>query len=394
MTKVAIFTSSLSGGGMERAMINVATFLSKEGATVDFLVASTKGPLLEEASKNTNLVDLSNKKGSKLSFRWWLAKSVLTVEPAFIMLLFIRKLPKSIKIIPSIVEYISQHSPDVILSTPTNTNMAILWAAHYCNFKKKIIVREATTLSQELERTQTTFNKFVKRLIPKWYNRSYAVIGVSSGVCQDLVKNFDIDNDRIRELPNLIDIDGINVRANSNEHEHLIDSYRPFILSVGRLDDTKNYEILIRAYKEIYKNTRCSLVILGEGPDRLKLEKLVSKLSLYDRVYLPGFYKNPYPFIKNCEVFALSSKQEGSPNVLREAQVLNKKIVSTDCSSGIHDILGDSKCARLAPVGDFKMLAQQILELMTEENCNNSPLVEHVNTSSMRAYKLLCLESA
>lgn len=389
--KVAIFTSSLAGGGMERAMLNVASYLSSQDASVDFLVASSKGPLLEEAHRRTNLIDLSTYKGNAISFRWWLLKSVFLVEPIFLILLFIKRLPKSVRAIPAIVEYITNNSPDVILSTPTASNLAILWAARYCNYNKKLIVREATTLSQEIIRTQTHFNKLIGLLVPKWYNYSHAVICVSAGVGEDLVSNYKIKKERIIILPNIINADEIKTQANSNEHDHLISSWKPFILSAGRLDETKNYETLIKAFYKIYKKTECKLVILGEGSERKRLENLITKLSLNDYVYMPGFFINPYPFIKHCEIFALTSKLEGSPNVLKEALLLNKKVVSTDCASGINEILGNGKYGTIVPVGDYKSLSKELLALKEADSSSAITEIEKNNRLSIIKYKALCL---
>ena len=156
MTRVAIFTSSLSGGGMERAMLNLAEFYSSQGALVDFIVASGKGPLLEEAKNKTNLIDLRDRREKNVAYYFWYIKAFFVVEP-LIALFLCGNVPKSIKVIPGIIQYLNESNPHVVISTPTSTNLAVLWSAYYCGFKNKIIVREATTLSLEIKRNLSFF---------------------------------------------------------------------------------------------------------------------------------------------------------------------------------------------------------------------------------------------
>ena len=236
------------------------------------------------------MIDLSEQKEKTINIRWWLVKSIFSIESLFALILLIRKLPKSIRVIPALVDYMVCSAPDVILSTPTTANLAVLWAAHDCNFNKKVIIREATTLTLEVERNQSLFYKFVRRLVGKWYNRSDVVVCVSNGVCEDLKTKFKVHTDRMIVVANLIDINGIKNKACSKKHDLLINKYKPYILSVGRLDETKDYETLIRAFHEIAKDTEYRLVILGEGSERNKLERVIDRLSLSDRVFLPGFF--------------------------------------------------------------------------------------------------------
>ncbi|MFT5427216.1 MAG: hypothetical protein ACI9ZT_002175, partial [Gammaproteobacteria bacterium] len=75
MPKIAIFMNSLSGGGMERAVLNLAKFFIDEGASVDLLVASKNGPLLAEVPPSVTLIDLKTYKTKKKSVRWWMFKA-------------------------------------------------------------------------------------------------------------------------------------------------------------------------------------------------------------------------------------------------------------------------------------------------------------------------------
>ena len=112
------------------------------------------------------------------------------------------------------------------------------------------------------------------------------------------------------------------------------------------------------------KSRRARLVILGEGPDRDGLTALARKLGIADQVDFPGFESNPFASMARARVFVLSSRFEGLPTVLIEAMACGVPVVSTDCPSGPGEILEGGKWGRLVPVGDWRSLAQAIVETL------------------------------
>ena len=101
-------------------------------------------------------------------------------------------------------------------------------------------------------------------------------------------------------------------------------------------------------------------MILGEGPERLRLESLVAELGLGDRVALPGFGPNPYAYMARAALVVLSSISEALPTTLIEAMALGTPVVATDCKYGPREILQDGRYGPLVPVGDPAALAEAI----------------------------------
>lgn len=372
--------NSLAGGGMERAMLNLAKHYVDQGLSVDVLVASVKGPLMTEVPKSINLINLKSSKYKKVSIRIWLLKAMFRVEPRFLILFFIKKLPKAIKVIPALIDYLDDASPDVIFSTPTTANLSLIWAKTYCGYENKTIIREASNLTKEIQNKNTYFLRLARAFVQNWYNHADEVVCVSKGVYDDLHENYLIQKKKLNVIYNIIDVDMIEDKANSSEYDSLIEVFGDYILSAGRLEKQKDYEMLIRAFHVISDKSSVNLVIIGEGAERDKLEILIEELSLNNRVYLPGFFVNPYPFIKNCEVFALSSRWEGCPNVLREAMVLGKKIISTDCE-GVSDILKGASSSVIPLHESYDFYANKLYDLAElkdgEIDINSASLIKH-----------------
>lgn len=112
------------------------------------------------------------------------------------------------------------------------------------------------------------------------------------------------------------------------------------LVSVGRLEQQKNFLMLIKAVKRLKDNgVRCELWLLGEGSQRAMLTRYISDNDLTDIVTMWGFVANPYPFIASADIFVCSSIAEGYSTAVTEAQILGIPVVTTPCS-GMTEILG------------------------------------------------------
>ncbi|MBP3392997.1 MAG: glycosyltransferase, partial [Lentisphaeria bacterium] len=132
------------------------------------------------------------------------------------------------------------------------------------------------------------------------------------------------------------------------------------VVSAGRLDDQKNFPLLIRAFAEFHKNhPDYSLIIYGEGHRRPELEQLAGQCLHEGSWSLPGKVDD-LPFrISRCEIFALSSDYEGVPNVLIEAMAVGTPAVSTDCApGGAASLIRNGENGLLVPTGNVRALAE------------------------------------
>lgn len=116
------------------------------------------------------------------------------------------------------------------------------------------------------------------------------------------------------------------------------------ILSVGRLCKQKDFETLILGFSIFIKKfPDYKLVILGDGPDKIKLENLIKNLKLEKKIFLKGWIKNTEKYFSSAKVFALTSLYEGLGNVYIDAINFEIPCVYTNCKSGPDEILLNGK---------------------------------------------------
>ena len=139
------------------------------------------------------------------------------------------------------------------------------------------------------------------------------------------------------------------------------------ILAMGRLVPQKGFDLLIESFSRLAeKFPDWSLTILGEGPERRKLEELIQQKHLADRILLSGWLNNPQDTLKQSDLFVLSSRFEGFPNALLEAMACGLPVISFDCDSGPADIIRDGVDGILVPAENVESLTAAIERLLSD----------------------------
>ncbi len=139
------------------------------------------------------------------------------------------------------------------------------------------------------------------------------------------------------------------------------------IIMVGRLDENKNQAMVMEAFKEATKDKYqdFSLVLYGDGPDRLKLQRKAETLGIASRVEFKGMVKHVAEHVEKSYMFILASTQEGMPNSLIEAMSLGVACISTDCPcGGPADLIVDGINGLLVPVKDKEAMAEAMRKLL------------------------------
>lgn len=172
-------------------------------------------------------------------------------------------------------------------------------------------------------------------------------------------------------------------RILKNAEEYYLDKEivkENFAVSVMRLtENSKDFDTLIKAWEILKeKNISLKLYILGEGIDKKNIENKIKLANQEDNIILLGNIKNPYPWIKSSKMLIHSSKFEGLPTVLIEALILNKIVISSNCISGPKEILENGEIGYLYEVGDYKKLADLVINNLKESQLNIELLNERI----------------
>ncbi len=333
--RLAIFVAFSGQGGVERAVLNLLQGFSTQPIEVDLVAVVGKyGWLPAIPWPNVRVVELG-------------------VKHTHLAL-------------PGLVRYLRAERPDVLMAAKDRAVRIAVLARWLARVDTRLVGQLHSSLLGLLA-TKTSIQRWLRTAPMRWlFPYVDQFICVSDGVAKETMQMAGIPHDRFIALPNPIITPEVYEKAQlPSGHPWLDEPGPPVILGAGRLAREKNFATLIRAFEQVSKDKDCRLVILGEGPLRGELERLVAELGLNGCVSLPGYAENPFAFMKRASLFALSSDWEGSGNVLIEAMALGTPVVSTACD-GPSEILAGGKYGALVPIGDFNALAEAMLETMRQ----------------------------
>lgn len=238
--------------------------------------------------------------------------------------------------------------------------------------------------------------KYFKTLFFNKLNSFDYVCTVSQEMLEQLREMFPKLNNKQETIYNPFDYEKIKEKSKdyselSKEERELIK--KPYICSVGRINEgQKDFTTLINSYKKLVDENKIeeNLVIVGDGPDLELLEEYIKKLKLEQRVFFLGRKNNPYVWIDNCKLFVLSTKFEGLPVVLTESLLLNKKIVVSNCKTGIIEITEKGRYGELFEIGDVKELSKKILiTLNKKDEKTEEYAIKKFNTGFEKLLKII-----
>lgn len=145
-------------------------------------------------------------------------------------------------------------------------------------------------------------------------------------------------------------------------------SGEPIVLAIGTLDNRKGFDRLLHVWKKVeQEDSQYVLHIYGEGPEKEKLQSLIKRLGL-NRVFLKGRTTNPERAYSTASFFVMSSRYEGLPMVLIEAQTHGLPIIAFDCPFGPKEVITDGVDGFLIPDDNIRFFAEKLLMLMKDKS--------------------------
>lgn len=336
--RIALFLPTLTPGGIERCMLNLAEGFIDRGIEVDLVVADRRGSFEAKVPVGTTIVDLN-------------AGRVL-------------------KSIVPLVKSLRERKPDVLLSGHTHANLVAIWSTKLSRTNTEVAIGVHNTLSQSYNANRGLKSTLIRHSFPFTYRHADHVIAVSEGVAEDVTELTDLEHEDISVIYN--PVVGREFQSAVDEpvsHPWLTDDSIQVVLGAGRLAPQKDFETLIRAFNRTEgENPDARLLIIGSGEKEEELQHLINQLELERKVELIGYVENLYAVMRAADVFVLSSRWEGFGIVLVEAMAAGTPVVSTDCPTGPDEILDDGRYGKLVPVGDVDTMTNSIREKLNTEN--------------------------
>ncbi len=314
---------SIEGGGVEKNLFLVSNYLSKKIKDLRLITISKK--YKKKFNKSIKFITLSSNFWDKLGRG---SKYALALILLFKEILRDRNL--------------------IVFSFQANLYCIIICKL----FDIKIIVRSNTAPAGWSK------NIFKKLIFKFFLKNADQVMANSNDFIKSLKSEFNV---QAKCIYNPLNQKEIEKKSKVKSKKIFKKNSKLKIINIGRFVDQKNQITFLKALNLIKDKIEYEAILVGKGKDESSLRNFISKNNLNNKIKIVNFVKNPYPILNEAEILVLSSIYEGLPNVLLEAQVLKKFIISSDCPTGPREILLNGKGGLLYKVGDFRGLANKIL---------------------------------
>jgi len=325
MKTLIIFNPSIEDGGVEKNLFLISNYLA-------------------DKIKNIILISTSFKKKNLFSKK---------IHFSYIYFKFLenyKRLPKYYLCIVLLIFNIIKHNRKVVIFSFQANIYAIIIAKL---FNIQIISRSNTA--------PAGWNKnFVKQKIFNFFFKRTELIIVNS---YEFKKQMDkIYSIKSKVILNPFDFTYIKKKSVEKINYNFYKKNHLKLINVGRLVDQKDQLTILKAvHYALKKNKKVQLLIIGKGEKKRELEEYIKKNNLSKNIKLIGYKKNPFKYIRAADIFVLSSKFEGLPNVLIESIFLKRGIISSNCPTGPNEILKNGKYGDLFEIGDYKTLGNIII---------------------------------
>jgi glycosyltransferase involved in cell wall biosynthesis len=323
--RIAIFIMNMAGGGAERVALASMEDLLERGHKVDLVLVRAEGALMPLVPDGVRVVELG---ASRIMKALW-----------------------------PLVRYLRRDRPDVIHAVMWPITVIALLAVRVARSRTEVVVSEQVAL-HKTPVTSTSEMAAMRLTTRLFYPRANAIIACSNDAAEALSRLSGIRSADMEVIYN--PISPPETIEPLDEAEALWGDAKERLIAVGSLKPQKNHKLLIEAFAKLKSRPKAKLMILGEGPLRAELAELARSAGVADRLIMPGFFLEPWPYLASAHLFVMSSDWEGFPLALAEGMYAGLRVVSTDCNSGPAEMTAHGKFGRLVPCGDADALAAAI----------------------------------
>lgn len=350
MKKVLFINGHLNSGGVERSLVDILCHLDYSKYEVDLLLLEGTGDYLAEVPKEVHIIerDLHNTYGSLFSslVRCIRKKDYMCLKMR--LSFFLRKYLKEKALKKTAGILIGKHKYDIAVGFRPGICSELV--AYSVNADKKVIWWHHGEFNVDAE----AYNKLCSKVDD--------VVAVSKCCCKMIADHCPEAVDKLIFIPNMIDRQRLVNKCDFNPYEDE-DIFR--IVSVGRLSPEKHFENAVHAAAALKENgIAFKWHFVGDGIERSNLEQLVRKYGLENCAIFEGTQKNPYPYIKNADLFAHPSYVESQGLSILEALAFGIPSVVTESSGALEYLVsGENAILTKQNPEDF---AKKVLEISVD----------------------------
>jgi len=327
---ILLVLPSLGGGGAERVMVTLASRLDRSRFAPHIAVLEKQGSYVDSLPPDVPLLDLA---ASRVRYA-----------------------------VRSLIRLIWKLRPAVVLSNISHLNLMLLASRPLWPRDARLWVRETVVVSAWMA-AEVQNPGIIGACYRRLYPRADGIVCQCDAMIDDLERHFGVPRAKMVRIYNPVETE--RVRALAEISRHVYSGRGPHLVASGRLIPMKGFDLLLQAMAHVMRAIpESELTILGQGPEEASLRALAAQIGLRERVHFVGFQSNPYPWMKHADLFVLSSRYEGLPNVMLEALTLGTPVVGMDCPGGVREILEPCPIGWVTPAGDVTRLAQTILETL------------------------------
>ena len=332
---------SLSAGGGEKSLINLLSQIDYNYYNVDLLLFHKEGLFLKLLPKHINIVDVP---GEYKTFKQPLkhAVSKFIKNKKFLLAktrIFFTLNNRIIKNKAKSEQYTWQYQRESmdILQKEYDTAIGFLEKSSIYYIVDKVKAKRKIGWIH----TNYTNSGMDPHFDKDYFNKLNQVVTVSQECANSLIENFWEIKDKIKVIYNIVSPSLISQLADTSNKDFIAPKQNEIILiTIARLSHEKGIDIAIKTCEQLIdKGHNIVWYVIGEGNERFKLEEMIKAKRLEDSFKLLGLKENPYPYIKNADIYIQPSRYEGKSIAIDEAKILRKPIVVTNYESSKDQII-------------------------------------------------------
>jgi len=207
-------------------------------------------------------------------------------------------------------------------------------------------------------------DKSFKPVIEYAINMSDAVTVVSENLKEETLEHFNIKNE-IQTIPNFIDMSLYQKKADEKLRNNLANDKKFIITHISNFRKVKRVEDVIKVFNKVCQNKSVKLLMIGDGPERIKAEQLCRVYGIENQVRFLGKLRVIENILAISDIFILPSETESFGLVALEAMASRTAVISTN-SGGLPEVNIDGKTGFLSDVGDIEKMANDTVSLLSD----------------------------